>query len=86
LKVVELPSFQSRYPPEMYRGRLGQCLSSLGRYQEAERLLLSSHEALAARLGPGDSRTQETVRDLVTLYERWSKPDQAASWRAKAAP
>ncbi len=85
LTVVALPTFQSRYPPEMYRGRLGACLSELGRYAEAEGLLLSSYDALGAKLGPKDSRTRETVRDLATLYERWGKPEKAASWRAKSS-
>jgi hypothetical protein len=70
----------------MYRGRLGSCLGSLGRYAEGERLLLASYETLAAKLGPKDARTQETAKDIVKLYERWDKPAQAESWRAKAAP
>ena len=45
--------------PAMYRGRLGSCLGNLGRYAEGERLLLSSYETLAAKLGPKDARTQK---------------------------
>jgi hypothetical protein len=86
VEVAERPTSQSRYPPAMYRGRLGSCLGSLGRYAEGERLLLSSDEVLAAKLGPKDSRTQETASDLAKLYDRWGKPTPAASWRAKAAP
>ena len=26
------------------------------------------------------------MKDIVKLYERWDKPAQAESWRAKAAP
>ena len=85
VEVAERPTFQSRYPPATYRSRLGNCLSSLGRYAEAERLLLPSYETLAAKLGPKDSRTQETVAELAKLYDRWGKPQQAASWREKTA-
>jgi Fe-S oxidoreductase len=86
VEVAERPTFQSRYPPATYRSRLGSCLGNLGRHAEAERLLLPSYEALAAKLGPKDSRTQETVTEIAKLYDRWGKPQQAASWREKAAP
>lgn len=45
----------------------------------------STFLALAAKIGPKDSRTRETVGDLVALYERWGKPKQAASCRVKTA-
>ena len=85
VEVAERPTFQSRYPPATYRSRLGSCLSNLGRHAEAERLLLPSYDALAAKLGPKDSRTQETVTEIAKLYDRWGKPQQAASWREKTA-
>jgi hypothetical protein len=61
---------------------LGVCLASLGRRREAERLLLDSHHTLASATN-WYHRTlwQQTTRDLVALYERWGRPEQAAALR-----
>ena len=39
-------------------------------------------------LGPEHPHTIESPDQLVSLYESWNKPDEAAQWRAKlpAAP
>lgn len=64
---------------------LGNHLILQGRYQEAETHLLRSEQALVAARG----EQAETVRDawnrLVTLYEAWGRPAQAAEWRARVA-
>jgi len=85
LAVVDQPTFQSRFPPAYYRDRLGWCLGELGRYPEAERLLLGGYEDLAAKLGPRHAWTRQVIAHLVRLYENWKRPAQAAAWRAKAA-
>jgi hypothetical protein len=56
------------------------CLVELGRYDEAEPLLLESYPNL--RPLP-DADTRETLRYLVKLYDAWGKPEKAAEWRAK---
>lgn len=61
---------------------LGGCLTALGRYAEAEPLLLESLAAFRGRLGDGDSRTVRTLRRAVELYEVWERPDEAARYRA----
>jgi eukaryotic-like serine/threonine-protein kinase len=61
---------------------LGVCLASLGHRREAERLLLDSHHTLASATN-WYHRTlwRQTTRDLVTLYDRWGRPDQATAFR-----
>jgi eukaryotic-like serine/threonine-protein kinase len=83
LAVVEQPSFQSRYPPAYYRDRLGWCLGELGRYPEAERLLLGSYQEFGGKLGPQHPWTQLVVSHLVRLYQNWKRPAQVAAWQAK---
>ena len=60
----------------------GACLSSLGRYRQAEELLLDAHSVQQAQFGEQHARTQKTVGHLVELYEAWGKPKKAAEYRA----
>src|SRR5690606_3670872 len=59
---------------------LGCHLRDLGRCAEAEPLLLEAAAALERGVGAGDTRTERARSDLVELYERWGKPEQAAHW------
>lgn len=62
--------------------KYGSCLTGLRRYQEAEAALLEGHDILLAAVGEGHIQTRLAVRNLVTLYEAWGKPDRAATWKA----
>ena len=61
---------------------LGVCLLAQGRHEEAEALLLASYRTLA-RAKNWYHRTLGTqnLRDLVTLYESWKRPSEAAKYR-----
>jgi tetratricopeptide (TPR) repeat protein len=60
----------------------GTCLTSAGRYPEAESLLLQAYAALRSSSGEDNSYTLDAVRRLVTLYESWGRLDQAERYRA----
>jgi serine/threonine-protein kinase len=64
---------------------LGACLTVLGRYAEAELLLVQGHGAMAVAKDVPPKRLSEARQRLITLYEKWQKPEQAAAWRAKQA-
>ena len=68
------------------RSLKGKALSTdPARYAEAESLLLACHAALSEVRTeiPEEAESLQKVRDrLAKLYESWSKPDQAAAWRA----
>jgi hypothetical protein len=49
----------------------------------AEPLLLATFHGREAKLGPEHPYTVESLKQLVTLYESWNKPDEAAKWRAE---
>jgi tetratricopeptide (TPR) repeat protein len=66
-----------------YRQYLGQCLTALDRFEEAERELLAAHDSLRGQQGDGHPYTQAAVFDLIDLYEAWGKPAQAAEWRSR---
>ncbi|MBN2130717.1 MAG: tetratricopeptide repeat protein [Sedimentisphaerales bacterium] len=53
------------------------------RYADAEPLLLQEFQRRAEQFGPDHSHTVETRNRLVSLYESWNKPEEAARWRAK---
>ncbi|MCB9898597.1 MAG: tetratricopeptide repeat protein [Planctomycetes bacterium] len=62
--------------------RLGGALTALGRYDDAEIVLLEA----AARLepfGPRHFRSQDVSALLARLYEAMGRPDDAARWAAR---
>jgi tetratricopeptide (TPR) repeat protein len=68
------------------RGALGEILRRQKKYDEAEKLLLSTYDALTQ--DPNKASTENkvpirmTVKNLIQLYEEWGKPDKAARWRS----
>jgi len=53
------------------------------RYGNAEPLLLQELQWREKRLGPKHTHAIDQVRQLVSLYEAWNKPEKAKEWRAK---
>jgi len=56
-----------------------------GAAKRRTRLLTASYHQFKARSGDRHPKTQDALRRLVTLYEAWRKPDQAAHFRALLA-
>lgn len=69
-----------------FRGNKGRCLAVLGRFEEAERLLLGAYEEVRGALGDEHKETYSVLRKIVDLYDRWNRPAQAAEYRAKLPP
>jgi hypothetical protein len=65
-------------------GALGECLTSQRRYAEAEPLLLRSYATIKNVQGEHGSST--LARRLMTLYQSWGKPDEAARYQEALAP
>ena len=61
--------------------RLGGCLVAWNRFSEAEPLLLAGIAGLRASRGEGDRLTLAALERTLRLYEAWSKPEQAATYR-----
>ncbi len=59
------------------RGRLGQCLTNLGKFEEAEGLLLDSHADLRDRLGDDHKLVKEAKQRVVDLYKATGREDLA---------
>ncbi len=73
------------------RSELGEALTALGEFEAAEQLLLGSAKALVAKrdmLPPvaGAGCVEDARARLVSLYEVWNKPTEAARWRDRSAP
>ncbi|MBU0637972.1 MAG: serine/threonine-protein kinase [Planctomycetes bacterium] len=68
-----------------FRAAHGLCLMRMQRFDEAEALLTECHAAWAEILGAEQVRTVTVADHLVELYEAWSKPADAAHWRAVRA-
>ncbi|HVT59661.1 MAG TPA: tetratricopeptide repeat protein [Thermoanaerobaculia bacterium] len=68
----------------LFESLLGGTLVCLGRFDEAEPLLLHSHAILLSSRGrgPQSEEVQDSLRRLVTLYERRGEAGRAAQYRA----
>ena len=66
---------------------LGASLAGERRYAEAEPLLLSGYDGLRQRASRMPAKQKKwiasTGEQIVGLYTQWSKPEQAAQWRAR---
>lgn len=64
---------------------LGQALLGLGKFADAEPLLLVGYQGMKQRAVkvPADRRVliSEALKHLAELYENWGKPAEAARWR-----
>ncbi len=65
----------------LYMSNLGGCLTALERFDEAEPLLTSSYDIYLELHEPTYYLTEQTRERLVTLYEQWDKPDEAARYQ-----
>ncbi|HUG97622.1 MAG TPA: tetratricopeptide repeat protein [Gammaproteobacteria bacterium] len=64
----------------------GVCLHAAGRMEEAEEVLLQSHEQLEAETGAPASARRQAVLRLVRLYEDSNRADEAQRYRRLLAP
>lgn len=64
---------------------LGGCLVALGRYAEAESLLVNSYPVMKTKRGERYRRTLQALSRVVDLYDAWGKPEKAAPYRALLA-
>ena len=72
---------------DVVRSRLGVCLATLGRFDEAEPLIVRAYEGLDARrpaVPPGSrSRIADAAEAGVFLYEALGNPREAERWRKR---
>ena len=67
----------------MMESFLGGCLTDLGRYDEAEALLVESYPAIRAVNGVQGRKTRGALQRIIRLFEVQGETDLAAEWRAK---
>jgi len=53
------------------------------RYEDSESLLIETVEGRSLKLGDTHPHTQESLNNLIELYETWNKLEKAEEWRAK---
>lgn len=70
--------------------RLGECIGTLGRYEEAEEMLLRTYALLCFNsgwssdpysVGKAASKLDECRRSLNRLYQQWKQPDELSRWQ-----
>ena len=62
------------------RDGYGSCLHLLGRWSEAEPVLLEAHAQMRAVFPVTDVRVRAIAERLSDLYAAWGKPEEAARW------
>lgn len=82
VRRVSLPEGHRYTAESLYE--LGDCYRGLGRYAEAEELILEAYDSLVESQGPENGRTRRAARRLVRLYEDWGRPDDAERYRGVA--
>ena len=85
-------AFREQHTPQDWRtfntrSMLGEVLLGQRRFADAEPLLVQGYEGIkqCEEQLPADVRIRvaEALERLVTLYEVWNKPDEAARWRTE---
>ncbi len=61
----------------------GACMAAVGRYAEAETLLLESLDVIEKRWGAEALFTRSALYRLIFLYEAWDKPEKAANLKSR---
>jgi hypothetical protein len=85
IRLITFGSTKRRY--HYSQSNLGETLTGLKRFQDAEGQLLAARKGLLTPQSiPLDERWRlrdesATLERLVRLYDAWSKPDEAAKWR-----
>ena len=67
------------------RSILGECLTKLARFTEAEPLLIDSAHALQGNSKASEDRTTEAIQRVVDLYEAWNTAEPGVGYDARAA-
>jgi serine/threonine-protein kinase len=83
LAVLEPRVPRQSNPMATMLGNLGDCLAAQARYAEAEPLLNESYTILRAVHVAQSPALDEARQRLVSLYEVWGKPQEAASYRSQ---
>jgi eukaryotic-like serine/threonine-protein kinase len=90
----ELIAVRTRASPSAWQryeaiSLLGGSLLGQGRYADAEPLLRAGYEGMKARDAKMSTESKprlgEAAVRLITLYDRWAKPDQARDWKRRLA-
>ncbi len=64
---------------------LGEALTALGRFSEAEPLPQGAYATLHSSLGADTPNVRRAQSALLSLYEAWGKPALAARYRTETA-
>ena len=62
-----------------------RCLYGLGRYKEAEAILLPNYQWWRSWRGADNRFALRAARYLADLYDAWGKPEQAEQYRELAS-
>jgi non-specific serine/threonine protein kinase/serine/threonine-protein kinase len=85
LAIVSNALPTSHWFPAEAQGRLGDCLTTLKQFDEAEPLLTNSYEKLRVAPGTPPAQRIQAIERLVHYFELTGQKEKAAAWRLKRA-
>ena len=65
---------------------LATIVDAFKRYDDAEAIYLRTIQGKLKVYPPGHPSTGRSIQRLISMYERWGKPQKAAEWRAQLPP
>ncbi len=86
-----LAGFEKELPPDHWllgvsRTCVGECLTDLQRYDQAEAMLKAAYDHLARAQGAGHPNTRRAAAGLAAVCDATGRAPDAGAWRAKAKP
>jgi serine/threonine protein kinase len=76
-------SGEGHWQTALAENALGESLAKLGRYSEAEPLLVSSLGILQVHGSARSGLARQALKRVVALYQAWDKPEQAKQWQQR---
>lgn len=82
LEIQLSSSDEDHWMVGLIKSRLGRSLTAMREFEKAEPFLLDGYDILVDKLGNSHERTFTAIKNLVSLYEEWSRPEKASEYQA----
>jgi tetratricopeptide (TPR) repeat protein len=80
-EALEVPLWAGDWFAAEIASRQGDCLRRLGRFPEAESMLVDAAKQIQTSVGAPPWGNRAARKRVAELYAAWSKPAEAANWR-----
>lgn len=89
LKCLAFPHstyFEDKDIRNNVKNRIVEICTELGRFEEAEKLVLQWYEETTAKGGEDSPAAQDEIKRAVKLYDAWGRFEDVKAWKTKLLP